>query len=48
MSIGDYFYIIAIILFSFITFIFIRNYFESKFNKDGERIDDKEKELKDK
>ncbi len=39
MSIGDIFYIIAMILFAWITFVIIRNYFRSKFNEDGQRID---------
>ena len=48
MSFGDILYIIAIFLFSFLTFGIVRNYFKSKFNEDGERIDMIEKdELKD-
>lgn len=39
MSFGDILYIIAIFLFSFITFGIVKNYFKSKFNEDGERID---------
>ena len=39
MSFGDILYIIAIFLFSFITFGIVRNYFKSKFNEDGQRID---------
>ncbi|NKQ39947.1 MAG: hypothetical protein HF962_00030 [Sulfurovum sp.] len=45
MSIGDIFYIIAIVLFSYMTFLIIRGNFQRKFNDDGERIDlvDKDK-----
>ena len=39
MSIGDIFYIIAMVLFAFMTFIIIRNYFQMKFNDDGQRMD---------
>lgn len=39
MSFGDILYIIAIFLFVFLTFGIVRNYFKSKFNEDGERID---------
>lgn len=39
MSFGDILYIIAIFLFVFLTFGIVRNYFKSKFNEDGQRID---------
>ena len=39
MSFGDIFYIIAIILFAFITFGIIRNYYRSKFDDRGRRTD---------
>ncbi len=39
MSIGDIFYIVAIVLFSWMTFAIIRGNFQRKFNDDGERID---------
>jgi len=39
MSFGDYFYIIAIILFSFMTFTIIRNNFLSKFDEQERRKD---------
>lgn len=39
MSLGDYFYIIAIILFSFMTFTIIRNNFLSKFDEQERRKD---------
>jgi len=39
MSFGDILYIIAIFLFSFITFGIVRNYYRNKFNDKGQRID---------
>jgi len=39
MSAGDIFYIVAIVLFSWMTFAIIRGNFQRKFNDDGERID---------
>jgi hypothetical protein len=45
MSIGDIVYIIAIILFSIMTFAIIRGNFRRKFDKDGNRLDLKDKEL---
>ena len=39
MSFGDYIYIIAIILFSFMTFTIIRNNFLSKFDEQERRKD---------
>ena len=39
MPIGDIFYIIAMVLFSIITFAIIRNYYRNKFNDKGQRID---------
>ena len=42
MSFGDILYIIAIILFVFITFGIIKNYYKSKFDDDGNRIDMKD------
>lgn len=39
MPIGDILYIIAMILFAFMTFVFIRNYYRNKFNDDGQRLD---------
>ena len=44
MSIGDIFYIVAIVVFSWMTFAIIRGNFQRKFNEDGERIDLIEKE----
>ena len=48
MSIGDIFYVIAVVLFSLMTFLIIRGNFQRKFNEDGERIDLVEKEKKQK
>lgn len=39
MTTGDILYIIAMILFSIMTFAIIRNYYRSKFNDRGERMD---------
>lgn len=39
MSYGDIFYIVAVILFVYLTFGIIRNYYKSKFDEDGHRID---------
>jgi len=39
VSIGDIFYIAAMILFVWITFAIIRNYYRNKFNSNGERLD---------
>ena len=43
MSIGDIFYGIAIVLFSWMTFAIVRGNFQRKFDKDGNRKDLKEK-----
>ncbi len=39
MSFGDIVYIIAMFLFVFITFGIIKNYYKSKFDDEGRRID---------
>ncbi len=39
MKFGDYLYIAAAILFIWMTFVIIRNYFRSKFNDKGQRLD---------
>ncbi len=44
MSIGDIVYVIAIVVFSWMTFAIIRGNFQRKFNEHGERIDLIEKE----
>ena len=45
MSFGDILYIIAIILFVYLTFGIVRGYFKAKFDEDGHRKDmmDKDK-----
>jgi len=47
MSFGDILYILAIFLFSYLTFGIIRNYYKSKFDDDGRRIDMLDDEDKD-
>jgi len=47
MSIGDIVYVIAIVLFSWMTFAIVRGNFQRKFNENGERIDLVEKEKRD-
>jgi len=44
MSIGDIVYIIVAILFSIMTFAIVRGNFQRKFDKDGNRLDLKDKE----
>ncbi len=45
MSVGDIFYVIAIVLFSWMTFAIVRGNFQRKFDKDGNRKEDmKDKE----
>ena len=39
MSFGDILYIIAMVLFAFITFGIIKNYYKSKFDDEGSRMD---------
>jgi len=49
MSFGDILYIIAMFIFVFITFGIIKNYYKSKFDDEGRRIDmidDEDKEGK--
>ena len=48
MAFGDILYIIAFILFAYMTFGIVRNYFKSKFDEDGHRIDMQENEKSDK
>ena len=48
MSIGDIFYMIAMVVFSFMTFLIIRGNFQRKFNDKGERLDLIEKDKKEK
>jgi hypothetical protein len=46
MPIGDILYIIAMVLFSIMTFAIIRGNFRRKFDENGHRYDLKEKEIK--
>ena len=39
MSFGDILYVVAIFLFVFMTFGIIKNYYKSKFDEKGRRID---------
>ena len=39
MKLGDYLYIAAAILFAWMTFLIIRNYYRKKFNDQGQRMD---------
>ena len=48
MSFGDILYIIAFILFAYITFGIVKNYFKSKFDDEGHRMDMLDKEKSDK
>jgi len=44
MSIGDIIYIIVAILFSIMTFAIVRGNFQRKFDKDGNRLDLKDRD----
>jgi len=49
MAFGDIVYIVVLILFIYLTFGIIRNYYKSKFDDEGHRIDmkdDRDKESK--
>ena len=39
MAFGDIVYFVVLILFVYLTFGIIRNYYKSKFDEDGHRID---------
>jgi len=39
MSFGDILYIVAIILFVYLTFGIVRNYYKNKFDDEGRRFD---------
>jgi len=39
MSLGDITYVIAMVLFVYITFGIIKNYYKSKFDDEGNRMD---------
>jgi len=47
MSFGDILYVIAMVLFASITFGIIKNYYKSKFDDDGRRMDMLDDEDKD-
>jgi len=42
MSFGEITYIIALLIFVYLTFGFIRNYYKSKFDDEGHRMDMKD------
>jgi len=46
MSIGDILYFLAAFVFAYMTFVIIRGNFQRKFDKDGNRLDLKEKDKK--
>jgi len=46
MAIGDILYIMAALLFAYMTFVIIRGNFQRKFDDEGNRIDLKEKDKK--
>jgi len=48
MSFGDILYIIAMILFVYLTFGIVKNYYKSKFDDKGRRLDMLEDEDEDK
>lgn len=48
MSFGDIVYIIVVFLFVFMTFGIVKNYYKSKFDDEGHRIDMKDEEKSDK
>lgn len=48
MSFGDYLYIIAMVLFAYITFGIVRGYFKAKFDEDGHRMDMQDEDKSDK
>ena len=39
MSFGDIFYLISIFIFAYLTFGIVRNYYKSKFDDEGRRMD---------
>lgn len=47
MSFWDYLYIVAMVLFAYITFGIVRRYFKAKFDDEGRRIDMQEPTPKD-
>ena len=47
MPFGDILYIIAMVLFTYITFGIVRGYFKAKFDDEGRRLDMQEPKSKD-
>jgi hypothetical protein len=47
MSFGDILYIVAIILFVYLTFGIVRNYYKNKFDDEGRRLDMQETNTED-
>jgi hypothetical protein len=47
MRFGDIVYVFAFVLFAFMTFVIIRNYFRSKFDDEGKRKDMQEDKSED-
>jgi hypothetical protein len=46
MAIGDILYLMAALLFAYMTFVIIRGNFQRKFDDEGNRLDLKEKDKK--
>ncbi len=46
MSAGDILYLIAALLFGYMTFVIIRGNFQRKFDEEGNRLDLKDKDKK--
>jgi hypothetical protein len=46
MSIGEILYLMAALLFAYMTFVIIRGNFQRKFDDEGNRLDLKEKDKK--
>jgi len=45
MSFGDILYIVAIVLFAYLTFGIVRGYFKAKFDDEGRRLDMQENNI---
>ncbi len=43
MSFGDIVYVIAMVLFAYLTFGIVKNYYKNKFDDEGRRLDMQEK-----
>jgi len=43
MSVGDVLYVVAVVLFTYLTFGIVRNYYKNKFDDEGHRFDIKNK-----